>query len=58
MGKRIKKCLSCGRYTLSDICPDCGGGCVSPKTASYSPEDRYGKYRRIYRQNLILSQKE
>ncbi|MDR0767413.1 MAG: RNA-protein complex protein Nop10 [Methanosarcinales archaeon] len=58
MGKRIKKCQSCGRYTLSDSCPDCGGVCVSPKPASYSPEDRYGKYRRIYRQNLKSSRKE
>ncbi|WP_316558519.1 RNA-protein complex protein Nop10 [Methanimicrococcus hongohii] len=58
MGKRIKKCKGCGRYTLSDACPDCGGDCVSPKPASYSPEDRYGKYRRIYRQNLNSSRKE
>ncbi|WP_318785543.1 RNA-protein complex protein Nop10 [Methanimicrococcus hacksteinii] len=58
MGKRIKKCRECGRYTLSEICPDCGGACISPKPASYSPEDRYGKYRRIFRQNLNSPRKE
>ncbi|MBZ3935260.1 RNA-protein complex protein Nop10 [Methanimicrococcus blatticola] len=58
MGKRIKKCQSCSRYTLSETCPDCGGVCVSPKPASYSPEDRYGKYRRMYRQSLNDSRKE
>ncbi|MCL2863314.1 MAG: RNA-protein complex protein Nop10 [Methanimicrococcus sp.] len=57
MGKRIKKCGGCGQYTLLETCARCGGSCISPRPASYSPEDRYGKYRRIYRASLS-SQKE
>ncbi|MCL2142409.1 MAG: RNA-protein complex protein Nop10 [Methanimicrococcus sp.] len=52
MGKRIKKCPTCGRYTISESCPDCHSVCKSPKPASYSPEDRFGKYRRLYRAAL------
>ncbi|MFO7992157.1 MAG: RNA-protein complex protein Nop10 [Thermoplasmata archaeon] len=43
---RIKKCSRCGRYTLSDQCPECGGKTINPKPPKYSPEDRYGSYRR------------
>ncbi|MCL2549651.1 MAG: RNA-protein complex protein Nop10 [Methanimicrococcus sp.] len=57
MGKRIKKCKDCGRYTLLETCPGCGGLCKSPRPASYSPEDRYGKYRRIYRASLSTQKK-
>ncbi|MDY0266491.1 MAG: RNA-protein complex protein Nop10 [Methanimicrococcus sp.] len=58
MGKRIKKCKSCARYTLSDTCPDCGGVCVNPRPAPYSPEDRYGKYRRMYKKDLTAAKNE
>lgn len=43
---KMLRCASCGRYTLEENCPECGGEVVSPKPASYSPEDRYGEYRR------------
>lgn len=33
-------------YTLSRDCPACGGRTVSPLPPRYSPEDRYGRYRR------------
>jgi len=42
----MKKCPVCGRYTMEDECPVCGERTVSPLPPRFSPEDRYGKYRR------------
>ncbi|MEM4247065.1 MAG: nucleolar RNA-binding Nop10p family protein [Candidatus Woesearchaeota archaeon] len=43
--KEINYCPACKKYTLNDIC-----GCTLKTTpvapARYSPEDKYGKYRR------------
>ena len=33
-------------YTLQAKCPKCGIATAQPGPAKYSPEDRYGKYRR------------
>lgn len=33
-------------YTLQAACPKCGKATSQPGPAKYSPEDRYGKYRR------------
>jgi len=40
MKLKMKKCKSCGEYTLTDKCP-CGGevGVIYPP--KYSPEDKY-----------------
>ncbi|MDR3206271.1 MAG: RNA-protein complex protein Nop10 [Candidatus Methanoplasma sp.] len=43
----IMKCGDCGRYTLSDVCPKCSSGAFRPLPPKYSPQDRYGAYRRI-----------
>ncbi|MBS3793448.1 MAG: RNA-protein complex protein Nop10 [Candidatus Thorarchaeota archaeon] len=41
------KCKECDRYTLdSETCPHCGGDVGNPHPARYSPQDKYGKYRR------------
>lgn len=45
---QILKC-SCGAYGLSERCT-CGGKRVSPKPPKWSPEDRYGSYRRKYKE--------
>jgi H/ACA ribonucleoprotein complex subunit 3 len=45
---KIKKCESCGTYTMKEKCPKCGGKAISPQPPKYSPEDRYGKYRRKF----------
>jgi len=42
----MKRCPCCGRYTLKDYCPECGFKTVNAHPPSYSPQDRYGKYRR------------
>jgi len=44
--EKIKKCLSCDEYMLQDFCKKCGGKTVNPKPPRYSPEDRFGEYRR------------
>ncbi|MEA3282180.1 MAG: RNA-protein complex protein Nop10 [Euryarchaeota archaeon] len=46
MKSKILKCSECGRYTLKAICPTCGAAAINPSPARYSPEDRYGAYRR------------
>ena len=39
------RCVDCGRYTLSEKCPHCGGRTVTPHPARYSPDDKYARYR-------------
>lgn len=39
------KCADCGRYTLADRCPSCGGETATVHPARYSPDDRYARYR-------------
>jgi H/ACA ribonucleoprotein complex subunit 3 len=43
--KHILKCKECGKFLLNEKC-DCGGKAVSPMPPKYSPEDKYGSYRR------------
>ena len=42
----LKRCLACKEYTLSDVCPRCGGSAKPNRPAKFSPEDTYGEYRR------------
>ncbi|MHA1650923.1 MAG: RNA-protein complex protein Nop10 [Candidatus Helarchaeota archaeon] len=47
MGKILRKCVACGRYTMIHLeCPECGGKTVNPHPAKFSLTDKYGKYRR------------
>lgn len=46
MKSLIKKCKNCNIYTIRNICMNCGGQTVDAIPPRYSPEDRYGKYRR------------
>lgn len=39
-------CRACDRYTLAEQCPVCGGPTRSPHPARFSPNDRWGVYRR------------
>ena len=43
--RHIFKCLSCGKYTMKEVCA-CGIKTSSSRPAKYSPEDNYGSYRR------------
>jgi len=39
-------CKTCSEYTMKETCPRCGFRSVSPAPPRFSPEDRYGEYRR------------
>jgi H/ACA ribonucleoprotein complex subunit 3 len=49
---RLRKCKDCGIYTLKEECPKCGKRTGSPHPPKFSPEDRYGKYRRLMRMEV------
>lgn len=49
---KMKKCKACGTYTFKEVCPNCGGPAVSPHPPKFSPEDPYGKYRRMLKRSL------
>ncbi|MCI4358354.1 MAG: RNA-protein complex protein Nop10 [Thermoplasmata archaeon] len=42
----LRFCLACQRYSLDVSCPSCGASTRSPHPARFSPQDRWGKYRR------------
>lgn len=42
----MKRCGTCGEYTLQDTCPSCGAPAHPNKPAKFSPEDHHGAYRR------------
>jgi H/ACA ribonucleoprotein complex subunit 3 len=44
---RLKKCYSCGHYTLKEVCPICNKNTEVVKVPKYSPKDKYGAYRRL-----------
>lgn len=42
----MRKCIKCGRYTLSrEKCPYCGGQLIVPHPHRFSPEDKFVAYR-------------
>ncbi len=47
----IMKCLKCGKYTLENSC--CNTSTVLPLPPKYSPEDKYAKYRRKYKEDHL-----
>jgi H/ACA ribonucleoprotein complex subunit 3 len=42
----LRVCRACHQYTLRPSCPTCSGEVRQPHPARFSPEDRYGRYRR------------
>jgi H/ACA ribonucleoprotein complex subunit 3 len=45
MASHIKKCISCGKYTLEDKC-FCGNKADIPRPPKFSLNDKYDEYRR------------
>lgn len=43
----MRKCEKCDEYTFKDTCKKCNEKTITPGPARFSPEDRYGKYRRM-----------
>lgn len=50
--KHIMKCI-CGQYTMKETCPACGKKTTMPKPPKFSPEDKFGKYRREVRKKEL-----
>jgi len=44
--KHILRCPVCGIYTMKEACA-CGSTTVQVRPPKYSPEDKYGRYRRM-----------
>ncbi len=42
----IFNCKDCNLYTLNDRCPKCNKITIRPIPPKYSPDDKYGMYRR------------
>ena len=40
------QCPECIIYTQNKICKNCNSTTINPLPPKYSPEDKYGKYRR------------
>jgi H/ACA ribonucleoprotein complex subunit 3 len=53
---KMKKCKTCGIYTMKDECPSCGGDLNVIYPAKYSIKDKYGKYRRKLKKELLISE--
>ena len=50
MVHKIFKCPECNSYTLKE--EHCSAKTVNVNPARYSPEDKYGAYRRIYKKQI------
>jgi len=50
----LRKCMQCGKYTLDlEKCPYCGGEVRVPHPAKFSPQDKYAKYRRAMKVEVM-----
>ena len=45
MRSSLRKCPICGLYSTKVKC-NCGASTIVPQPPKFSPEDRYGEYRR------------
>ncbi len=52
MRSSILHCKKCNTFTLQNICSICNGNTSNPLPPKFSPEDKYGKYRRMLRGKL------
>ena len=46
MSTTILYCTVCHTYTLQEKCPKCSTPTHEPRPPKYTPEDKYGSYRR------------
>jgi len=46
MARHIFRCPKCDSFTMQEACSRCEVKSVSIKPPKYSPDDKYGKYRR------------
>lgn len=53
MKMKMRKCNSCNIYTMKDVCPVCDGEVNVIYPPKYSIEDKYGKYRRKLKEEML-----
>ena len=53
--KHILKCEACTAYTMKETCR-CGGKAVTVRPPKYSPEDKYGHYRRKVKKEKMIKE--
>jgi H/ACA ribonucleoprotein complex subunit 3 len=59
MGKMLKKCIECNRYSMAMlVCPVCGGHLRVATPPKFSPVDKYGKYRRMLLKDILATRQE
>ena len=51
---KLRFCPNCCIYTLKNICPKCGQQTINPHPPRYSPQDKWGKYRRKFLDEIFL----
>jgi len=52
--KHLLKCLPCNSYTLKEACAVCHAPTVLAIPPRYSPDDKYGDYRRKVKAVTLL----
>ena len=52
MRSSILHCKNCSNFTLQNLCSNCNGKTSNPLPPKYSPEDKYGKYRRMLKEKF------
>jgi len=55
--KHIQKCPKCHSYTIKETCPKCKTKTISTKPAKFSPQDKYGEYRRKEKKQTLKEKK-
>jgi len=51
--KEIRKCQNCKIYTFKDKCPICNKKAVRVIPPKFSPEDKWGDYRRRIKRKIL-----
>ena len=54
--KHLLKCPKCHLYTLEGACPSCRTKTFPPKPPRFSPQDKYGEYRREQKKPILEEQ--
>ncbi len=53
--KHIMICRSCKVYTMKQFCPKCSSKTDNPKPPKWSPDDKFGAYRRKAKKLIMTS---
>ncbi|PKK81901.1 MAG: ribosome biogenesis protein [Thermoplasmata archaeon HGW-Thermoplasmata-2] len=48
----FRRCDKCSLYTFGEKCPKCSAETRVPIPPRFSPEDKYGKYRRMLKKEF------